>query len=119
MMMMKALAAAALFAFLPSLAPGADAPPRYRMEVITVADAPFREEMAVVLFAQGGTAFRTLRGLQQFVNSLPQGATLEWSPGCDRGSEGAGVLLASAEQIAAFRAYCQERKVNFVVIPSG
>jgi hypothetical protein len=72
---MKALAVAALFAFLPGLAEGADPPPRYRMELITIADAKPPEEMVVVLFAQGGTAFKTLHGLQQFVNSLPQGAT--------------------------------------------
>ena len=88
------------------------------MEVISIADASPREELVVVLFTQGGTAFRTLRGLQLFVNSLPQGATLEWSPGCARRSDGAA-LLASTEQVAAFRAYCQERKVNFVVVPSG
>ncbi len=116
---MKALAVAALFAFLPGLAEGADPPPRYRMELITIADAKPPEEMVVVLFAQGGTAFKALHGLQQFVNSLPQGATLEWSPGCVRRSGIAGTLLASTEQIAAFRAYCQERKVNFVVVPSG
>ena len=119
MEVMKALVVAALFALHPCLALGADAHPRYRMEVITVADATPREEMVVVLFPQGGTAYKTLRGLQQFVDSLPQGATLEWSPGCTRRSDGAGALLASTEQIAAFRAHCQERKVNFVVVPSG
>ena len=119
MEVMRALVVATLFAFLPGLVQGADVPPRYRMEVITVADATPREEMVVVLFPQGGTAYKTLRGLQQFVDSLPQGATLEWSPGCTRRSDGAGALLASTEQIAAFRAHCQERKVNFVVVPSG
>ena len=119
MEVMRALAVAAIFAFASALVQGADVPPRYRMEVITVADATPREEIAVALFPQGGTAFKTLRGLQQFVDSLPRGATLEWSPGCDRRSEVAGSFLASTEQIAAFRAYCQERKVNFIVVPSG
>ena len=118
-MMRRAVAAIALLAagFFPAC--GAERPAKYRMEVVTIADAMPREEIVVIVFPGGGFAFRSLAGLERFVAGLPKDSTLEWAPGCDRMGQGAGGLLSSAEQVAAFRAYCEKRGVNFVLIPSG
>ena len=109
-----ALLAAGLFP-----ARGAEPPAKYRMEVVTIADATPREEVVVIVFPGGGFAFKTLLGLERFVAGLPKDSSLEWAPGCDRRGRDAGGLLSSAEQVAAFRTYCKKRGVNFVLIPSG
>jgi len=48
---------------------------------------------------------------------LKAGRSLEWAPGCKR-IEGEP-LLSSMEEMEAFRKFCEERGIRFVLVPSG
>ena len=68
---------------------------------------------------EGGqpVAFKTVDSLKKFIMDLPPGSALTWAPGCDR--FGQEPLLSSEEAMASFKAFCRERKVELVIIPSG
>lgn len=87
--------------------------PKYRMELVYVFDGDQTE----YLFVVGNSGFKTVEALKEFIGRLPAGAMLEWAPGCKRlGDE---PLLSSEEEMEAFKSYCQQKGIKFVLIPSG
>jgi hypothetical protein len=91
--------------------------PRYRMELVSVLDSEPRENMFVVVFLGGGFAFKSVEALKKFVGTLPQNSMLEWAPGCKR--DGGEPLLSSEQDMSAFKELCREKRINFVLVPSG
>jgi hypothetical protein len=87
--------------------------PKYRMELVYIFDGDQTE----YLFVIGNSGFKTVVALKKFIESLPEGTTLEWAPGCMR--QGDEPLLSSEEEMEAFKSYCQEKGIKFVLIPSG
>ena len=90
-------------------------PPKYRMELIWVADGD--EGDAEYIFLIGSVGFKTVEGMKKFVAGLAAGSVIEWAPGClRRGNE---PLLSSAEEMEAWRKFCEEHAIQFILIPSG
>jgi hypothetical protein len=88
-------------------------PPKYRMELIYI----FEDKSTEFLFAIGSVGFKSVASLKKFVSQMPPGSVLEWAPGCLRvGNE---PLLSSEKELADFKAFCDEKKIKFVLIPSG
>ena len=88
-------------------------PPKYRMELVYVFDGDRTEYIFVI----GNSGFKTVPALKEFIGRLSAGTRLEWAPGCKRlGDE---PLLSSEEEMVEFRRFCEEKGVEFVLIPSG
>jgi hypothetical protein len=88
-------------------------PPKYRLELVYI----FEAETTEFIFVIGGVGFKSVESLKNFLSSLPPGSSLEWAPGCRRmGNE---PLLSSELEMAEFKAFCLERNINFVLVPSG
>jgi hypothetical protein len=88
-------------------------PPTYRMEVAKV----FDQEATEFVFVIGKVAFKSVDSLKKFLSSVPPGSTLEWAPGCVRwGDE---PLLSSDVDMQDFKAFCAEKNIKFVLVPSG
>ena len=88
-------------------------PPKYRMELVYVFEADATE----FIFVVGNVGFKSVASLKRFLSNLPSGSTLEWAPGCKRiGSE---PLLSSEQEMEDFKAFCAERSINFILVPSG
>ena len=88
-------------------------PPKYRMELVYVFEADATE----FIFVVGNVGFKSVASLKSFLSNLPPGSTLEWAPGCRRiGSE---PLLSSEQEMEDFKAFCAERSINFILVPSG
>ena len=105
-----------LFAVLPAYAQEnaqPQPPPKYRMELVYVFDADSPEFVFVI----GNTGFKSVASLKKFLGSLPAGSILEWAPGCMR--IGNAPLLSSEQEIEDFKAFCAEKNIEFVLIPSG
>ena len=87
--------------------------PKYRMELVYIVE----ENSTEFIFVIGHAGFKSVESLKNFLSSLPPGSTLEWAPGCLRmGNE---PLLSSAQEMEEFKAFCAERNINFVLVPSG
>ncbi|MCI0486818.1 MAG: hypothetical protein L0229_09480 [Blastocatellia bacterium] len=77
----------------------------------------FDDDKIEHIFVIGNSGFKTVAKLKEFIGRLPSGTTLEWAPGCERlGDE---PLLSSEEDMEAFKSYCEEKGIKFVLIPSG
>lgn len=88
-------------------------PPQHRMELVYVFEAGSTQFVFVV----GNVGFKSVASLKSFLCSLPPGSTLEWAPGCVR--VGGEPLLSSEQEMEDFRAFCAEREIKFVLVPSG
>ena len=88
-------------------------PPKYRMELVYV----FESNPPEFIFVIGNAGFRTVSALKAYLSTLPAGTVLEWAPGCVR--FGGEPLLASPQEMEEFRAFCAERNITFVLVPSG
>lgn len=88
-------------------------PPTYKMELVYIFDVDSTE----FIFVIGKTGFRSIESLKKFLSDLPAGATLEWAPGCLR--MGGEPLLSSEQEMEDFKAFCVERNINFILVPSG
>ena len=88
-------------------------PPKYRMELVYIFEANTTE----FIFVIGNAGFKSVASLKNCVGSLPAGSTLEWAPGCMR--MGGEPLLSSAQELEEFKAFCAEKNINFVLVPSG
>ena len=87
--------------------------PKYRMELVYIFEADATE----FIFVVGHSGFRSITSLKAFVSNLPAGSTLEWAPGCKRfGNE---PLLSSEPEMDDFKAFCAERNIDFILVPSG
>jgi hypothetical protein len=88
-------------------------PPKYRMELVYIFEADYPE----FIFVVGNAGFKSVAALKKFLGSLPPGSTLEWAPGCRR--IGGEPLLSSEQEMEEFKAFCAEKNINFVLVPSG
>jgi hypothetical protein len=105
-----------LFAVLPAHAQEnvqSQPPSKYRMELVYVFDA----ESPEFVFVIGNTGFKSVVSLKKFLGSLPAGSILEWAASCRR--IGYEPLLSSEQEIEDFKAFCAEKNIEFVLIPSG
>jgi hypothetical protein len=89
--------------------------PRYRMELVWIADK--EGDTPEYVFVVGQVGFHTVKGLKDFVARLPAGAILEWSPGCIR--MGGEPLLSSPDEMEDFKRFCAEHGIEFILHPSG
>jgi hypothetical protein len=89
------------------------APPKYRLELVRMIDAESTEYAFVV----GKIGFHSMASFKEFLSTLPPGSTLEWDPGCIR--YGDEPLLSSREELEDFRTFCADKKIKFIVLPSG
>jgi hypothetical protein len=83
------------------------------MELVYIFEANTTE----FIFVIGNAGFKSVASLKNYVGSLPAGSTLEWAPGCMR--MGGEPLLSSAQELEEFKAFCAEKNINFVLVPSG
>jgi hypothetical protein len=60
--------------------------------------------------------FSTVAALENYLVSQP-GTTLQWDPGCKRMGE--EPLLSAPAEMEAFKRFCSEHKIHFVLVPSG
>ena len=88
-------------------------PPKYRMELVYI----FETGSTQYIFVIGNIGFRSVASLKNYVGNLPPGSTLEWAPRCRR--LGGEPLLSSDYEIEKFKAFCTEKNINFVLVPSG
>ena len=88
-------------------------PPKHRIELVYIFEAGSTE----FIFVIGNVGFKSVTALKGFVGNLPPGSTLEWAPGCK--SFGGEPLLSSAQELEEFKAFCAERGINFILVPSG
>jgi|GEM_PF-1741701 len=88
-------------------------PTKYRMELVYI----FEPGPTEYIFVIGNTGFRSVDSLKEFLGKLPAGSTIEWAPGC-RTPLGAP-LLSSEQEMEDFKAFCAEKNLNFVLVPSG
>lgn len=89
------------------------APPKYRLELVRIIDGESTEYCFVV----GKIGFHSLASFKEFLSTLPPGSILEWDPGCIR--YGDEPLLSSREELEDFRAFCSDKKIKFILVPSG
>jgi hypothetical protein len=90
-----------------------DPPPVYELHLVAIFETPETEFVFVI----GGSGFKTVAGLKDFLASRPRGTTLKWSPGCVR--IGGEPLLSSQEDMEDFQAFCAEHGIDFILVPSG
>ena len=88
-------------------------PLKYRMELIYVFEAGKTE----YIFTIGNSGFKSVASLKQFIGQLPVGSIIEWAPGCER--FGTEPLLSSEEEMESFKAFCKEKGMRFILVPSG
>jgi hypothetical protein len=88
-------------------------PPTYHMELVYI----FEGSSTEFIFVVGNVGFRSVAALKNYVGMLPPGSKLEWAPGCMR--FGGEPLLSSAQELEEFKAFCAEKNIDFVLIPSG
>ena len=88
-------------------------PPKYRMELVYIFEANTTE----FIFVIGNAGFKSVASLKNYLGNLPAGSTLEWAPGCMR--MGGEPLLSSEQEMEEFKAFCAEKNINFVLVPSG
>lgn len=88
-------------------------PLKHRIELVYIFEAGSTE----FIFVIGSVGFKSVASLKDFVGNLPSGSILEWAPGCVRiGSE---PLLSSEQEMEDFKAFCAERNITFILVPSG
>jgi hypothetical protein len=87
--------------------------PKYRLELVYIFDASSTE----FIFVIGNAGFKSVATLKNYVATLPPGTTLEWAPGCLR--LGGEPLLSSEPEMEEFKAFCADKNINFVLVPSG
>jgi hypothetical protein len=88
-------------------------PTTYRMELVYI----FDKDPPEFVFVIGNVGFKSVDSLKKFLSSVPPGSTLEWAPGCVRW--GHEPLLSSEREMQEFKAFCVEKNLKFVLVPSG
>jgi len=88
--------------------------PKHRMELVYIVDTDPREYVFVI---SGAIGFKSVDSLKKYLSDLPHGSILEWAPGCVRG--GNEPLLSSEQEMEDFKAFCAEKNINFILVPSG
>jgi hypothetical protein len=88
--------------------------PKYRMELAYIFDTESPEYVFVI---GGVIGCKSVASLKKYLSLLPPGSILEWAPGCVR--RGNEPLLSSEQEMEDFKAFCAEKNINFILIPSG
>ena len=88
-------------------------PPVYELHLVAIFETPETEFVFVI----GGSGFKTVAGLKDFLASRARGTTLKWSPGCVR--IGGEPLLSSDADMEDFKAFCADHGIDFILVPSG
>ena len=96
--------------------PKASAPPKYRMDVVYMLETASSEAPPESIIVVGNFGFRSVAALKRFLAGLPQGAVVEWTPGCVRLG---GELLSSVEELEDFRKFCKQEGIELVIHMSG
>jgi hypothetical protein len=77
----------------------------------------FGEGSPEFIFVIGNVGFKSVASLKNYLSNLPPGSILEWAPGCRQiGNE---PLLSSEQELEDFKAFCVERGISFILVPSG
>jgi hypothetical protein len=90
-------------------------PENLTMTLAWIADAGETRQYLFVI--NGVVAYKTVDGLKKYLNDLPKGSTLTWSPGCCR--MGDEPLLGSEEKLKEFRQFCESAGIKFTLVPAG
>jgi len=90
-----------------------DAPAKYELRLIHLFDGKEPE----YIFAIGDSGFRTVESLKSFLATLPAGSEIRWAPGCERFDD--EPLLSSEKDMEAFKAFLKQKRISFVLVPSG
>lgn len=69
------------------------------------------------IFVIGQSGFKSVAALKEHLKTWAPGSELRWAPGCER--LGKEPLLSSERDMQAFRKFLEERKIRFVLVPSG
>ena len=77
----------------------------------------FEGEAPEFFFVIGQSGFKSVESLKKHLETWPPGSELKWAPGCIR--FGGEPLLSSQKDLEAFRAFLEQRKIKFVLVPSG
>lgn len=92
-----------------------ETPIKYRIELIYISDTD--KAQPEYIFVIGNSGFKSVNSLKKFIETLPPETTLEWAPDCERfGDE---PLLNSEKEMSDFKAFCEKRKIKFILRPSG
>ena len=90
-------------------------PEKYRLELVQVVESYPTEYVFVV----GNTGFKSVDSLKKFLALLPAGSKLEWAPGCVRFGDEPLISIGQEQELAEFRAFCEAKKIEFILVPSG
>ena len=88
-------------------------PIKGELKLIYVFDGPKTEFILVI----GQSGFKSVNSLKRYLETWPRGSELKWAPGCSR--LGGEPLLSSEQEMRAFRAFLQKRRIKFVLVPAG
>ena len=65
----------------------------------------------------GAIGLKSVTSVKKYLSILPPGSILEWAPGCRR--RGKEPLLSSEQDMEDFKAFCAEKNIDFILVPSG
>ena len=86
------------------------------MSLAYVADSGVEKQKYVIVI-NGSLAFISTEGFMEYVGKLPAGTELTWAPGCCR--TGNEPFLSSEVDMGKLQKFLSDRKVKFVLVPSG
>jgi hypothetical protein len=90
---------------------------KYRLTRQGVAGLASPQWVFIIVTPEGYPWVGTDEKLQWMIErAVPANATLEWTPGCKRVG---GEPLETVEELDALKAFCTQRKIQFVHHPGG
>ena len=95
--------------------PGLAPPEKYRLELVRIVESYPVE----YVFAFGKLGFKSVDSLKTFLGTLPAGSIVEWAPGCKQSGDEPLISIGQERELAEFRAFCEEKKIEFILVPSG
>lgn len=96
-------------------APAAPSPQKYRLELVRIVETYPTE----YVFVLGSVGFRSVDSLKNFLGTLPAGSIVEWAPGCKRSGDEPLISIGQERELAEFRTFCETKKIDFILVPSG
>jgi hypothetical protein len=96
-------------------APAVATPVKYRLELVRILENYPTE----YVFVLGKVGFKSVNSLKDFLGTLQLGSIVEWAPGCIRFGDEPLISLGQEWELAEFRAFCEAKKIDFIVVPSG
>jgi hypothetical protein len=92
------------------------APSKYRIEVVYVYETLNRGSAPESMLVIGRFGFRSVASLKEYIAALPEGAVVEWEPGCIFLG---GELLSSPKELEDFREFCKQQGVELIIHMAG